>query len=556
LVECLKLSNRAVKNLFKQKYAYLLQIYRRPEKLDSKFMKHHQPGRWLFLEPSFAKVLWILAISMSAGLWGEVGAAPALAKKRFEWTPSLRQAYEAVIHLRFKEAAEILKVTREKDAGNLMQLHVENYLEFLQVYIDENKADFRRLEQNKQSRLRQIEQEGDPGSPYYLYLLADIRLQWAWARIKFGEYPTAFLETNKAFQLLTENSRKFPDFMPNKKDLGILHALAGTIPEQYQWALQWLSSMEGTIQQGKQELQEVMAYSLRQDFIYELETCVYYAYLMLHLGSDLEEAWRAINESRLKPESNPLACFVMANLAMKSGRGEEAIDLLQRRPSGKEFHDFNLLDYLLGLAKLQRLDTDADVHLLRFTANFKGLNFIKDAYQKLAWHSLAVRGNHSGYQKYIALAKEKGAATTDSDKSAQAEAISGLLPAADLLRARLLCDGGNYRRAHEILEHKKASDYLSEKNKIELLYRKGRIANKLNRLAEALEWYRLAIEKGSSSPYYFACRAALETGQIYEKQGKKKSALSAYELCLSISPQEYRTGLHLQAKAGIKRLKS
>ena len=519
-------------------------------------MKHQYPGRWLSLESSFAKALWILAFSVSAGLWGEAGATPALAKKRFEWTPSLRQAYEALIHLRFKDAAEMLKVTREKDAGNLMQLHVENYLEFLQVYIDENEADFRRLEQNKQTRLRQIEQEGDPGSPYFLYLLADIRLQCAWARIKFGEYPSAFLETNKAFQLLTENSRKFPDFMPNKKDLGLLHALAGTIPEQYQWAFQWLSSMEGTIQQGKMELQEVMAYSLRHEFIYELETCVYYAYLMLYLGNDLEEAWRAVKESRLKPASNPLACFVMANLAMKSGRGEEAIALLQRRPSGKEFHEFHLLDYLLGLAKLQRLDADADVHLLRFTANFKGVNFVKDAYQKLAWHSLAVRGNQSDYQKYIGLVREKGAATTDSDKSAQAEASSGLLPSADLLKARLLCDGGNYKRAEEILEQKKASDYFSEKNKIELLYRKGRIANKLNKQAEALEWYGQAIEKGRGSPYYFACRAALETGLIYEKQGQRKAALSAYELCLSISPQEYRTGLHLQAKAGIKRLKS
>jgi tetratricopeptide (TPR) repeat protein len=539
----------------KQKYGYLLQIYFRLKKSDAKFMNKHQSRQWAYLKSIYTSALLVIAFSIATGFFTGAEAASALVRKRFEWTPPLRQAYEAVMHLRFREAKEILRRTREQDADNLMQLHVENYLEFLQVFIGESRVDFRRMEQNKQTRLRLIEQEGDPASPYYLYLLADIRLQGALARIRFGEYPTAFLETNKAFQLLTQNSHKFPGFMPNKKNLGILHALAGTIPEQYQWALQWLSSMEGTIQQGKQELQEVMAYSLRHDFVYELETCVYYAYLMLYLGNDLEEAWRAMDESRLKPSSNPLACYIMASLAMKSGRGEKAIQLLEQRPSGSAFHDFHLLDYLLGLAKLQRLDSDADVHLLRFTSNFKGLNFVKDAYQKLAWHSLAVRGNQADYQRYMGLVREKGASTTDMDKSALAEAMSGLLPAVDLLKARLLCDGGNFRKANEILEHKKASDYLSEKNKIELLYRKGRIAHKLNRQPEALNWFRQAIEKGRDSPYYFACRAALESGQIYEGQGQTKAALSAYRECLEISPAEYRTGLHLQAKAGIKRLK-
>ncbi len=481
-------------------------------------------------------------------------AISATAKKHFEWTPALREAYNKTLSLRFVEAEADLAKIRLSDPDNLLILHVENYLDFFHVYVNEEETEFKKLEKNKDKRLEIIEDEGDKTSPYYLFLQADIRLHWALARLKFEQYSTAFFETNKAFKLLTANAEKFPKFMPNKKDLGILHAIVGTIPDNYKWTVSWLSSMEGSMEQGKGELEEVLNYAQKQDFIYEDEIYVYYAYLMLHLENDSEEAWKIINNAKLNPKENPLACFVMANVAMRTDRGDEAINILLKRPIGKQFAPFYYLDYMLGLVKLQRLDDDADVYLKRYVENYKGRNFIKDSYQKLAWHSL-LHGESQGFKKYMNLCKSKGYTIVGSDKSALADAKSGDLPAIELLKARVLFDGGRFQRAYDVLKDKKSGDYLSEKNRLEYNYRMGRITHRLGRFEEALRFYQTAIDQGRNSPYYFACRSALERGHIFEALRKKKQAKDAFNLCLDISPEDHKTALHQQAKAGLRRIK-
>ncbi len=473
----------------------------------------------------------------------------------FTWTAELEEAYHQTTSLRFQQAEAALFKVKASDPENLMRLHVENYLDFFKVYINEDEKEFERLENNKNKRLDEIEEHGDQSSPYYLYLQADIRLQWALARLKFEEYATAFFETNKAFKLLTENDKKFPDFLPNKKDLGILHAMVGTIPGNYKWAIEWFSSMKGTLEQGRGELTEVLKFAEQNDFIYEVEIYVYYAYLMLHLGNDGEEAWKIINTTNLNPDQNPVACFIKANVAMRSGRGDEAIAILENRPKGIEYHPFDYLEYMTGIAKLQRLDADADVYLKRFVNRFKGRNFIKDAYQKLAWSQLII-GDKAAYHTYMDLCKSKGYTVVGNDQSAKNDAASGDVPDINLLKARLLFDGGRYDQAFKLLSQKTEKEFVSTKNILEFKYRMGRIAHKLNMYQKALSFYQKTIDDGKDEPWYFACRAALERGHIYEALHEADKAVEAFELCQNISPSDHKSGLHQQAKAGLRRLKN
>jgi hypothetical protein len=329
--------------------------------------------------------------------------------------------------------------------------------------------------------------------------------------------------------------------------------MVGTIPDGYKWAVDWLSSMEGTLDQGKAELEAVVAYSRKNNFIFEQVTYIYYAYLLLHLDNDNEAAWKIINTANLQADKNPMACFVLANVAMRTDRGDEAIAILEKKPAGQQFYPFYYLDYMLGLAKLQRLDKDADRYLLRFVENYKGRNFIKDAYQKLAWHAL-LAGNHIDYQRYMDLCKNKGRTVVGSDRNANNDARSGEKPLPELLKARLLFDGGRFLQAYNMLVNYKASQYMSLKNRLEYLYRMGRITHKLKKYDEALDYYQKTIDSGKGQTWYFACRAALEQGHIYEAQKKHPQAKAAFKHCLSMSPDDHKAGLHQQAKAGLRRL--
>jgi hypothetical protein len=71
---------------------------------------------------------------------------------------------------------------------------------------------------------------------------------------------------------------------------------------------------------------------------------------------------------------------------------------------------------MLGMAKLHRLDPDADLYLKSYLRQFKGRNYIKEAYQKLAWSQL-VEGNVAGYLMNNANIIKYGRAIVDEDKS-------------------------------------------------------------------------------------------------------------------------------------------
>ena len=477
----------------------------------------------------------------------------SFAALRYEFTPKAERAYSAAINLRFEEARRLVFQMHYEDPENLIVYYVENYIDFFSVFINENKKEFKKLEKNKEYRLKQLK-KGNPNSPYYLYTQAEIRLQWALVRLKFEEYFTAFNEVKTAYKQLKRNSSKFPNFIANKKSLGILHAVVGTVPDNYKWGVKLLGGMNGTIEQGRNEIEAVLEYSKHNDFIFEEETLVMYSFLLLYLKNQDDEAWTIIHSGKLRPEKNPLACFALANMAMRTGKNNEAIRLLENRPRGNEFMAFPYLDFMLGNAKLNRLDADADDYLNLYINNFRGRNYIKQAYQKMAWHHL-LQGNEAKYRETIAKCKTVGVSVIDGDKNALKEANAGEVPKVDLLKARVLFDGGYYERAYKLLSKKSASDFSKKQYKLEFTYRLGRITHKMKRSDEAIAFYQQTVNNGREETWFYACNAALQIGHIYEDAGRKQQAVSFYKTCLSIKPDEYKSSLHQKAKAGINRLK-
>lgn len=479
-------------------------------------------------------------------------ALPLPAAKYFSFTPAARQAYEYATSLRFGEAYALMARMKLEDPNNLIIHHIENYIDFFTLYIQEDEEAYRQLRKNRDLRLDKVK-AGDRSSPYYLFVQADIRLQWALVRLRFEDYLGAFTEVSKAYKLLKENEELFPGFMPNKKDLGILHAMVGTIPDSYKWGVKLLGGLDGTIAQGRREVEEALAYARNNDFIFEEETDALYAYLLLHLDNKETEAWNAIAGSRLRPEENPMHCFVMANIAMRTGHNEQAIRLLERRPAGKAFFPFPYLDYMLGLVKLRRLDRDAAPHFQNFVEHYRGRNFIKEAYQKMAWQEL-LNGNLKGYHRYMQACLAKGYAVAGGDNSAQQEAEQGAPPDLGLLKARLLFDGGYYRQGLQALAARTPESFPDDDARLEYFYRMGRLLHGLKRYDDACRYYELTMERGAASPRFYACNAALQLGLIYESKGEALHARLAFERCLDFKPEEYRTGLHQKAKSGLSRL--
>ncbi|HQN57104.1 MAG TPA: hypothetical protein PLR24_07710 [Saprospiraceae bacterium] len=489
-------------------------------------------------------ILILLLVFSTASVWSET---PVI-----RFSPEAEHAYKLIFQLRLREAGRAIDEIKHSDPDNYVVYFLENYIDFFTLFIGENAADLKRLRNNKDVRLNKINKT-DISSPYYLYCRAEINLQWALARLKFEEYTRAFFEVRSAFQDLQTNIRRFPSFAANKKSMGVLHAAIGTIPDEYRWGVSWIGGMDGTIDQGVRELEEVINYGRRNKFLFKDEAVVMYAFVMLHLNNDPDRAWKIISESGIDPGDSPLGCFAMSNIAIRTGRNDLAISYLTNRPSGPRYLPFYYLDFMLGSAKLHRLDRDANIYLEVYTKNFKGRNYIKEAYQKLAWYDL-VHGNTGGYRDKMIKVLKYGQDQLDEDKTALREAKTKVVPNALLLRARLLYDGGYLTRAAKILNSANEAQFVNDNERLEFNYRRGRLAQSMGNDEEALRFYSITISKGRNLPAYFACNAALNTGIIYEGQRRFDLARKNYNLCLSMSPSEYKASLHQKAKAGLNRL--
>lgn len=467
---------------------------------------------------------------------------------------NIKTAYKKTLELKLTDARAILVRERQLRPNNRLIDHVENYIDCIEVIVQDRIHIFNKLEGNKDIRLSKIK-KSDKSSPYYLYLQADIRIQWAMSRVRYGEYLTAFSEIRKAYHLLHENQKLHPNFMPNKKGLGIIHTLIGSMSDKYGWSLSLLS-LKGSIEEGLKELKAVADYSKRNpEFIYGKEATLTYAVMLLYQGNQGDKAWEIVNKAPFNPNKSIVDCYFKAIVARETNHNDILITTILNKPKDKGIYPFPIVDYLIGIAKLNRQDKDANVYLNRFLRKYKGRNLVKFTRYQLAMHYY-LRGNEEQFKKQYRLIRTTGSTTNDRDKKALRDAIANKRPDKILLKANYLFEGGYYDKANNWLRQYKDIDFRTRKDKTYYYYLLGRIHQGNGTNHKAVRYFKEAIDLGYYEPAYYACNAALQIGLIYENSRMGASAKRYFKLCRKIKPEEYKSSLHSKAKAGLDRLKN
>ncbi|MBN4049626.1 hypothetical protein JYT36_00195 [Bacteroidales bacterium AH-315-N07] len=474
-------------------------------------------------------------------------------RAEFDFNENCKTAYQKILSLKMAEASSIINDEKNRNPANLIPLYLENYSEFLRTFIDEDKSSFKKFKENCEMRLELLE-GGQSNSPYYYYTQAELYLQSAIARIKFEEYISASYDFYKAYNLYSKNVTQFPDFIPNKKGLGILHVLIGAIPSSFQWLIGILG-MDGNIKQGLSELHELLDNKQAEYEYLHNESLFILTYILYQFHLNMDRVWEIMQANKSELQDNPILCFAYSVVAMKKGNNDDGIKALLSNPVNNNHYPFYILDYQLGLAKLRRLDNDACIYFEKFIKSFKGRHKIKSAYQKLAWYYL-LKNNTKRYHHYMNLCLKRGDAVIGEDKIAFNAAISENIPHKILVKARLLFDGGYYERALEELEKVSQNELIRDREKVELSYRYGRIYHEWQKLEKAVPFYKETISKGRELPYYFAANAALQLGYIFEGQNLYDEARKYYKLCLSMEDHEYKYSLDQKAKVALKRIEN
>lgn len=467
--------------------------------------------------------------------------------QNFEYNETCRSAYKNIFKLKIHQGNQLLLQEKVSNKNNLMPFFLENYTDFLILYITDDAQLYKKMLPKKDERLK-ILNNGNPKSPYFLYTQANIYLQWAFVKIKFGDYMSSVWDVKKAYNLLKTNKAKFPGFAPNDKDLALLNTIFGAIPDKYRFGAKLLG-LRGDIDQGLKELSVLLQNPNMQ---FREEASIMYTMLLLHLGKDKSGAWGMLNELDLDLNDNLLNHFIAASVAHYTKKNEKVIEILSKRPKSAEFFAFPYLDLMLGNAKLNRLDKDADAYFKLFLSQYKGKNYLREAHRKLAWHAY-IHHQPELYQKYIAKVLVTGSNSLDEDKAATREALSNKKPNIYLLKSRILSDGAYYTKALTILSEIDAQK-LNKEDKLEYHYRFARIYDDMGLMSKALPYYEWTINNSGDSKTYFAPNACIKLGNYYESQKDKNNAALYYRKAITFIDHEYKNSIDAQAKAGLNRI--
>lgn len=473
------------------------------------------------------------------------------ASANYSFDAKCLQAYKAIFDFRLNDARELIQQEKQQYPQNGITILLDNYVDYISLLTSDNKTEYNKLIDNRSGRIDALA-DNKENSPWYLFARAEVYLQWGLLKGRFGDYMSSATDLKKARGLLNDNAEKYPDFLPNQKSLALINVVFGSLPSNLK-GIARLFGMSGNIQAGYSELEKLRTQIPDTRYAFYKNEVIFFLCIMdVDVLHDKNNYAKLSNYLEGLDNQSILRTYLQGYVASRTGHNDDAIANLQSIPKSNQYIDLPIANYLIGCAKLCRMDSDACNFLAAYINSYKGVNYIKDSYLKMGYFYL-LKDDIVRYNYYVNLTRTKGYAIDEKDKQALEEA-NDTRPDNDLLRARFYFDGGYYSKALAQLQNKQEADCKILRDKIELNYRLGRIYQLLNRYNEAVASYQRAITLGRASKYYFAANAALNAGGIYEYIKSYDQAAKYYKMALSMKNHEYQSSIDTQAKEGLERI--
>ena len=487
--------------------------------------------------------------------------------------------YDKIFNLEF----DYTQKTEDKKIKTPLYLVVEDFRDMLFILLTEDKKNYEKLAQNEEKRLEELEKFEDKKNKYYeqyKWAKAEIKLHWAIVKLSFDEKWASAWRVRQAYKLLLENEEEFPNFIYHKKSLALLQITLASVPKKYQWALDFIG-MEADIKNGIKNLEK----SASQEHFFQKETLLWKMLFQTYLSEGVLENTEPSKPTAIdllkKYPSERLVLLASSLVLMKNESHKTALLAWQNyakdeqnNPFEFEKKEYSSLEYLLAeLYFYSEQPQKAKFHYLNFlknTASVPTRNFIKDSYYKLfliEWLENEKTDFEYDNNIFFNHISQKGTAKTAVDRNAQkfAELVkeNKHLPNKTLYQARILTDGGNYRKASLILRQVSQKQLQEWENDeqfetvLEYYYRRARVSQKGLDISSAVYFHKLVIEYSTlhnqNEIYYFAANSALQLGFIHKKIDKEQ-ARKYFEMAISFKGHQYEDSITQKAKLALEKL--
>lgn len=476
------------------------------------------------------------------------------AEHHFSFNKKLVSAQAANLELRLGVARGLLQEELLNDPTNSAVHYLLHLNAFLKAFISEEQSDYDAYRQVQNNALLHYESLHDSIALKKL-AQSDAYFYGATLKAKLEEFYSAAIDVKRAYSLINENFKLFPEFLPNNKIRGIIKIYLSRVPDNYMWVIRVLG-MSGNLQEGLSLLQSLA--QTKQDTgimkYFAKEAAYLYSFSLIHVAKLPDKAWSETLKCTKDYTTNLLSTYFRSTIAAKLNKNETAISILEHRPTSSEYEKVYFLDYIMGVALLSKLDVTSILHLHQFYTHSKGKNYQKSVLQKMSWYYIIFHNEQkASYYKQQILTVGKD--INEEDKQAMRYATKDV-PHVQLLKVRLLYDGGYIEQAKEIISEIEVKNLENNELKAEYCYRRGRIAEKLGFWNNALKLYEACTLYGAGSDEYYATYASIYLGDYYLEQDQKTAAKKFYESALSFkNNKEHVSAARQRALAGLRQLR-
>jgi hypothetical protein len=458
-------------------------------------------------------------------------------------------AFQDIISLRFDEASLNLRKSKDIDPDNPYTVFLENYLQFVRCAIDGDRTAYLSYKTAHGKRVQILNGHSEDAA---MCFQAEMNLHSFLLAIHHEDNFQALKRLMLARNQLNYFLQHTDNPATGHRLQGMLLLILSAIPDEFT-RISSLAGIRGDYDKGMALLEECM-HQYEPHTAEYLEMIIIITFIRNMIKQDYQANFNRLGRLPGEYLKNPLYRLVYVISASKSGHNDEVIKTTQTYYQDPEEHQICYFNYIYGSALLNRMDSKAEIPLHQYIDCSLSDRFVKSAYRKLAWNYL-VHGDTLSFEKYRKLVLDSGSLNADVDRQAYYELAFPGIPNTDLVKARLLFDGGYYDQSKSLLLKKETRKGLQNLyQQTEYAYRLARIYHLSNETDKAARLYQLTLEKGMGHPFYYAAYSALQLGIIYEQLGDNRKAKSYYLKVFETSDKSYGFRFRHSAREGIRRL--
>jgi tetratricopeptide (TPR) repeat protein len=387
-------------------------------------------------------------------------------------------------------------------------------------------------------------------SPERAFYLADLALQEALFKIKFGDYLSGLYLLLQANSQIAEIQDRNDQILPFLKPAGVINILIGLTPQKYEWAVR-LIGLRGDLEKGKQKLASLA----RSTSPLSSEALILLGYFYAYPLQMPDDAARCFSSVLATQPRNVPAAFMLATSLNKAHKGGAALEVMDAQ-STNAWSGFPQAYYLMGTLLLQKGDyAPARQFLHQFMQTYAGSSFKKDAATKIAM-SYYLEGEIEKGETWKQNALTAGNTGSEPDKNAEVMLAEISEYPTQLLRARLLTDGGYWDEAQQQLATTGDTRQLDDRWACEYHYRLARLFQLQQQQEPAVASYAEALKLADNKNWYIGASSALQAGLILKARGNSIGAVDLFKKAKTFDGHPYKASIDMQADRELASLSS